>query len=69
MAVNTSRSMNADLLLGSRIDGAVKTLFPDRGGDIEQEHATQRASELQPQYNVAHNFHSYSDYCTCPDCV
>lgn len=51
MAVNDSRSMNADLQLGI-IDGKVKNLTPDRGGEVEQEHVLQRRTELQQQYGV-----------------
>lgn len=51
MAVNESRSMNNDLRLGAN-DGKFKNLTPDRGGVVETEHAIERASVLQPQYNV-----------------
>lgn len=68
MAVNDSRSMNADLVLGSRVDGRVKVLDPDRGGNVEYGAMTERAQQLQPQYNIAHNFHTYAEYCTCAYC-
>ena len=51
MAVNTSRSMNGDLKLGEQ-DGTIKSIAPDRGGDIEESHAFDRAKMLQTQYNV-----------------
>ena len=51
MAVNESRSMNNDLRLGAN-DGKFKNLTPDRGGEVEMESVIERASVLQPQYNV-----------------
>lgn len=69
MAVNNSRSMNADLRLGSQVDGQVKVLAPDRGGNVELIHAHERASQLQPQYSISDMFHTYSEYCMCSSCV
>jgi len=51
MAVNESRSMNRDLLLGAT-DGKFKSLTPSRGGDVDPTAVTLRASVLQAQYNV-----------------
>jgi len=51
MAVNETRSMNNDLRLGAN-DGKFKNLTPDRGGEPEMEHVIERATVLQPQYNV-----------------
>ena len=51
MAVNTSRSMNGDRMLGEQ-DGMMKSIAPDRGGILEEEHALDRAKMLQTQYNV-----------------
>ena len=51
MAVNTSRSMNGDRKLGEQ-DGTMKSIAPDRGGDLEESHAFDRAKMLQTQYNV-----------------
>jgi hypothetical protein len=51
MAVNTSRSMNGDRKLGEQ-DGTMKSITPDRGGDLEESHAFDRAKMLQTQYNV-----------------
>lgn len=69
MAVNNFRSMNADLILGSQVDGQIKVLDPDRGGSVEYDFVTDRADHLQPQYNIAHNFHTYAEYCTCSYCA
>jgi hypothetical protein len=69
MAVNDYRSMNADLVLGSQVDGRVKTLDPDRGGDVDYDSVMERAQHLQPQYNMAHNYHTYAENCTCSYCV
>lgn len=68
MAVNDSRSMNADLMLGYQVDGQIKVLDPDRGGDVEYDAVMERAQRLQPQYNLAHNFHTFAEYCTCAYC-
>lgn len=51
MAVNESRSMNRDLVLGAT-DGKFKGLTPSRGGEVEAVHATLRGHELQMQYNI-----------------
>jgi hypothetical protein len=51
MAINDTRSMNADLQLGV-VDGKVKRLTPDRGGEVEMQAVTQRKYELQQQYGV-----------------
>lgn len=51
MAVNDSRSMNADLHSGLN-DGRLKSLTPDRGGEVDGSHASVRAGLLQTQYNV-----------------
>lgn len=54
MAVNTSRSMNADLQQGT-VDGLRKNLTPDRGGEVEEGAALTRAADLQPQYGITDN--------------
>jgi len=41
MAVNESRSMNRDLIMGAT-DGKFKTIVPDRGGEVEMTSATMR---------------------------
>lgn len=51
MAVNESRSMNADLYRGAT-DGKFKSLTPDRGGDVDPTSSAVRANELNIQYNV-----------------
>jgi hypothetical protein len=51
MAVNETRSMNNDLVLGAK-DGKFKSLTPDRGGDVDPTDATVRQMELQAQYNL-----------------
>lgn len=51
MSVNNSRSMNLDLQKGLN-DGAFKSLSPDRGGEVEMQAIHERASLLQPQYDM-----------------
>lgn len=51
MAVNATRSMNADLQKGVN-DGLFKSITPGRGGEVETEHVIDRAVVLPPQYNV-----------------
>jgi len=51
MAVNESRSMNRDMLLGAT-DGKFKSLTPNRGGEVDPTSSAKRAHELQLQYNV-----------------
>lgn len=51
MAVNESRSMNADMKQGAN-DGKFKSLTPDRGGEVEMGAVATRMTELQEQYNV-----------------
>jgi hypothetical protein len=51
MAVNQTRSLNADLQKGVN-DGLLKSLSPDRGGEVETKQLVERAATLQPQYNV-----------------
>ena len=51
MTVNDSRSMNADLHAGLN-DGRLKSLTPDRGGQVDDSHASVRSGLLQAQYNV-----------------
>lgn len=51
MAVNDARSMNADLHIGLN-DGRLKNLTPDRGGQVDESHASVRSGLLQAQYNV-----------------
>ena len=51
MAINDSRSMNVDLHNGLN-DGRLKSLTPDRGGQVDNNHVGVRAGLLQAQYNV-----------------
>ena len=51
MAVNDSRSMNQDLQAGIK-DGLLKSLTPDRGGQVDETNVMYRAGLLQNQYNV-----------------
>ena len=51
MAKNVYRSMNKDLRLGVD-DGAFKSLAPDRGGDVDMQNIHERATLLQPQYDI-----------------
>lgn len=51
MAVNNSRSMNADLKAGA-LDGVYKNLTPDRGGDTEDAYVAKRQMVLQEQYSM-----------------
>lgn len=51
MAVNESRSMNRDLVLGAT-DGKFKNTTPDRGGEVDPTSPAVRAHELQLQYNI-----------------
>lgn len=66
MAVNSARSMNQDLYLGSQVDGFLKTWSPDRGGEVEEQALAERAQNLQSQYGVAHMGHSFA--CSCSNC-
>lgn len=50
MAINNSRSMNADLRLGAT-DGAYKNLTPDRGGDVEMS-AVEKRHAVMPADDV-----------------
>ena len=50
MAVNTSRSQNADLRLGAT-DGAYKSSPPSRGGEVEMQSPTKLTMVLNEQYN------------------
>jgi hypothetical protein len=43
--------MNLDLQKGLN-DGVFKSLTPGRGGEVEMQAVQERASLLQPQYNV-----------------
>lgn len=52
MAVNDSRSMNADLKMGAG-DGKFKSLTPSRGGEVEMLAPKVRQMQLQPQYNIS----------------
>jgi hypothetical protein len=51
MAVNNSRSMNADLKAGA-LDGKFKSLTPGRGGEVEEAYVTKRQMVLQEQYGM-----------------
>lgn len=67
MAVNNSRSMNADLRQGL-LDGREKALTPDRGGSVEVNHVHDRALSLQAQYGISEHMHSYAMGCQCGQC-
>lgn len=51
MAVNDSRSMNNDLHLGVN-DGRLKSLTPDRGGEVDTSNVQVRSGLLQTQYDI-----------------
>lgn len=51
MSINDSRSMNSDLHSGVN-DGRLKSLAPDRGGNLDMGHVATRAGLLQNQYNI-----------------
>lgn len=52
MAVNESRSMNANLAAGLA-DGSIKRIAPDWGGDDADVHAvSKRNDQLQSQYGM-----------------
>lgn len=53
MAVNESRSMNADLKEGLT-DGVVKKIAPDRGGVVEYD--AHMSSTLQEQYGATFGY-------------
>lgn len=65
MAVNDSRSMNADLQQGLR-DGLYKSLTPGRGGVVETRSPLERADDLQPQYGMSTKMHPLG--CQCGYC-
>jgi len=50
MAVNTSRSQNADLRLGAT-DGTFKNTTPNRGGELDMQSPTKLTMVLNEQYN------------------
>ena len=59
MAVNNSRSMNADLQEGMT-DGMVKKATPDRGGAVETSNPIDRGRKLQAQYSITDRFRNLS---------
>lgn len=65
MAVNESRSANADLQLGMR-DGRYKSLTPDRGGEVETSNVANRGTELPAHYGFASDKHGPG--CGCGYC-
>lgn len=65
MAVNDSRSMNADLKQGIK-DGSFKSLTPFRGGVVETSDSLIRADDLQQQYSMATKDHPVG--CPCGYC-
>ena len=65
MAANFSRSMNKDLQAGVK-DGTLKSYTPDRGGEVEVDHAFERADDLQPQYGMSILGHPVG--CMCQYC-
>jgi len=65
MAVNESRSMNADMKQGAK-DGVYKHLTPNRGGVVELKDVIKRADELQMQYSIATPEHPTG--CPCGYC-
>lgn len=68
MAVNDSRSMNADLQQGL-LDGRLKTLTPDRGGSVEVQNVHDRALALQAQYSISDHMQSFAMGCQCAQCA
>lgn len=65
MAVNESRSANADLQLGIR-DGRYKSPTPNRGGEVETGNVANRATELPVHYGLASDKHGPG--CGCGYC-
>ncbi len=65
MAVNTSRSQNADLRLGAT-DGKYSNLTPDRGGNVEMDAVKERAALVTPKYN---SFDVHGHSCNCNHCT
>lgn len=59
MAVNNSRSMNADLQEGIT-DGSVKKVAPNRGGSLERSDPEMRGQQLQAQYSITDSFRNLS---------
>lgn len=57
MAVNNSRSMNADFKAGSS-DGSTKKIASGRGGSVEMMDLLDDRSKLQAQYSVTDNYHA-----------
>lgn len=68
MAVNNTRSMNADLQQGLA-DGQIKTLTPDRGGTVEVQAVHERAISLQSQYSISDHMHAFAQGCQCAECM
>lgn len=64
MAVNESRSANADLQLGLR-DGRYKSLTPGRGGEVDTSNVSLRSQELPMHYGVDT---SHGKGCACGSC-
>jgi hypothetical protein len=69
MAVNESRSANADLQLGIR-DGRFKSLTPSRGGDVDDSFDRIQASVLPKQYGVndGYTVPAHAAGCSCGAC-
>lgn len=59
MAINNSRSMNADLRLGAT-DGSYKSLTPSRGGEVETDEPAKRAIVDSEAYPVMHGYQNRS---------
>ena len=64
--VNETRSLNQDLYFGSKVDGFLKILTPDRGGEVDTSYVRQRAQMLQAQYNISDMGHAFG--CPCVNC-
>jgi hypothetical protein len=67
MAVNETRSLNGDLQQGMN-DGVLKSLTPDRGGEVEDSRPRERAENLQRQYGFADIRKFHPSGCGCGYC-
>jgi hypothetical protein len=64
MAVNESRSANADMKLGQR-DGRYKSLTPSRGGEVDMSNVAIRAKEIPMHYGFVND---HGEGCACGSC-
>lgn len=68
MTVNNSRSMNQDLQLGI-LDGRLKTILANRGGQVESHDFVNDMDSLSPQYGITDKVHHLVQGCGCPSCA